>query len=423
MKTDQQIAPPDYSPGADLEFDVEKIREDFPILKQKIYGKPLVYLDNAATAQKPQVVIDTIRHYYMTDNANIHRGVHGLSQRATEAYEQARVKVQRFIHAADSREIIFVRSATEAINLVAQTYGRRHVQAGDEVIVSAMEHHSNIVPWQMLCEEKGATLRVIPMNDEGELLLDEYENLLNPRTRLVAAVHISNALGTINPIQEIIERAHQQDIPVLVDGAQAAPHFEVDVQALDCDFYAVTGHKLYGPTGVGILYGKADLLDSMPPYQGGGEMIRSVSFEKTTYNVIPHKFEAGTPNIVGGIGMGTAVDYVSEIGWKNIAAQEKDLLLYATQQLSAIAGLRIIGTAKEKASILSFVVEGVHAHDVGTILDQEGIAVRTGHHCAQPVMDRFQIPATARASFAFYNTREEVDVLVKGVQRVIEVFK
>lgn len=423
MKTDQQIAPPDYSPGADLEFDVEKIREDFPILKQKIYGKPLVYLDNAATAQKPQVVIDAIRHYYMTDNANIHRGVHGLSQRATEAYEQARVKVQRFIHAADSREIIFVRSATEAINLVAQTYGRRHVQAGDEVIVSAMEHHSNIVPWQMLCEEKGATLRVIPMNDEGELLLDEYENLLNPRTRLVAAVHISNALGTINPIQEIIERAHQQDIPVLVDGAQAAPHFEVDVQALDCDFYAVTGHKLYGPTGVGILYGKADLLDSMPPYQGGGEMIRSVSFEKTTYNVIPHKFEAGTPNIVGGIGMGTAVDYVSEIGWKNIAAQEKDLLLYATQQLSAIAGLRIIGTAKEKASILSFVIEGVHAHDVGTILDQEGIAVRTGHHCAQPVMDRFQIPATARASFAFYNTREEVDVLVKGVQRVIEVFK
>ena len=423
MKTDQQIAPPESFPGADLEFDVEKIREDFPILKQKIYGKPLVYLDNAATAQKPQVVIDTIQHYYLTDNANIHRGVHGLSQRATEAYEQARVKVQRFIHAAESREIIFVRSATEAINLVAQTYGRRHVQAGDEVIVSAMEHHSNIVPWQMLCEEKGATLRVIPMNDDGELLLDEYEKLLNPRTRLVAAVHISNALGTINPIQEIIERAHQKDIPVLVDGAQAAPHFEVDVQALDCDFYAFTGHKLYGPTGVGILYGKADLLESMPPYQGGGEMIRSVTFEKTTYNVLPNKFEAGTPNIVGGIGMGTAVDYVSEIGWKNIAAQEEELLLYATQQLSDISGLRIIGTAKEKASILSFVIEGIHAHDVGTILDQEGIAVRTGHHCAQPVMDRFQIPATARASFAFYNTRGEIDVLVKGIQRVIEVFK
>jgi cysteine desulfurase/selenocysteine lyase len=423
VKTDQQIAPPDSFPGADLEFDVEKIREDFPILKQKIYGKPLVYLDNAATAQKPQVVIDTIQHYYLTDNANIHRGVHGLSQRATEAYEQARVKVQRFIHAAESREIIFVRSATEAINLVAQTYGRRHVQAGDEVIVSAMEHHSNIVPWQMLCEEKGATLRVIPMNDDGELLLDEFEKLLNPRTRLVAAVHISNALGTINPIQEIIERAHQKDIPVLVDGAQAAPHFEVDVQALDCDFYAVTGHKLYGPTGVGILYGKADLLDSMPPYQGGGEMIRSVTFEKTTYNVLPNKFEAGTPNIVGGIGMGTAVDYVSEIGWKNITAQEEELLHYATQQLSDISGLRIIGTAKEKASILSFVIEGIHAHDVGTILDQEGIAVRTGHHCAQPVMDRFQIPATARASFAFYNTRGEIDGLVKGIQRVIEVFK
>ncbi len=423
MKTDQQIAPPDFSPGADLEFDVEKIREDFPILKQKIYGKPLVYLDNAATAQKPQVVMDTIHRYYLTDNANIHRGVHCLSQRATEGYEQARVKVQRFIHAADSREIIFVRSATEAINLVAQTYGRKHVQAGDEVIVSAMEHHSNIVPWQMLCEEKGATLRVIPMNDQGELLLDEYEKLLNSRTRLVAAVHISNALGTINPIQEIIARAHQQDIPVLVDGAQAAPHFEVDVQALDCDFYAVTGHKLYGPTGVGILYGKADLLDSMPPYQGGGEMIQSVTFEKTTYNVLPNKFEAGTPNIVGGIGMGTAVDYVSEIGWKNINAQEGELLLYATEQLSAISGLRIIGTAKEKASILSFVIEGVHAHDVGTILDQEGIAVRTGHHCAQPVMERFQIPATARASFAFYNTREEIDGLVKGIQRVIEVFK
>ncbi|MCH8015440.1 MAG: cysteine desulfurase, partial [Acidobacteria bacterium] len=300
---------------------------------------------------------------------------------------------------------------------------RKQVQAGDEVIVSAMEHHSNIVPWQMLCEEKGATLRVIPMNDDGELLLDEYEKLLNPRTRLVAVVHISNALGTINPIQEIIERAHQQDIPVLVDGAQAAPHFEVDVQALDCDFYAVTGHKLCGPTGVGILYGKADLLDSMPPFQGGGEMIRSVTFEKTTYNVLPHKFEAGTPNIVGGIGLGAAVDYVSEVGWKNIAAQERELLLYATQQLSALSGLRIIGTAKEKASILSFVIEGVHAHDVGTILDQEGIAVRTGHHCAQPVMDRFQIPATARASFAFYNTREEIDVLVKGIQRVIEVFK
>ena len=423
MKTDQQIATPDSYPGADLDFNVEKIREDFPILKEKIYGKPLVYLDSAATTQKPQVVIDTINHYYLTDNANIHRGVYLLSQRATEAYEQARVKVQRFIHAAESREIIFVRSATEAINLVAQTYGREHVQAGDEVIVSAMEHHSNIVPWQMLCEEKDATLRVIPMNDEGELLLDEYETLLNPRTRLVAVAHISNALGTINPVQEIIARAHQRDIPVLVDGAQAAPHLEVDVQALDCDFYAVTGHKLYGPTGVGILYGKADLLDAMPPYQGGGEMIQSVTFEKTTYNVLPNKFEAGTPNIAGGIGLGAAVDYVNKIGRENIVAYENELLSYATERLSSIDGLRIIGTAKEKASILSFVLEGVHAHDVGTILDQEGIAIRTGHHCAQPVMDRFQIPATARASLAFYNTRAEIDVLGKGIQRVIEVFK
>ncbi len=423
MKADQQIATPDSYSGVHLNFDVEKIREDFPILKEKIYGKPLVYLDSAATTQKPQVVIDTINHYYLTDNANIHRGVYLLSQRATEADERARGKVQRFIHAAESREIIFVRSATEAINLVAQTYGRDHVQAGDEVIVSAMEHHSNIVPWQMLCEEKDATLRVIPMNDEGELLLDEYEKLLNPRTRLVAVVHISNALGTINPIQEIIARAHQRDIPVLVDGAQSAPHLEVDVQALDCDFYALTGHKLYGPTGVGILYGKADLLDAMPPYQGGGEMIQSVTFEKTTYNVLPNKFEAGTPNIAGGIGLGAAVDYVNKIGRENIVAYENELLSYATERLSSIDGLRIIGTAKEKASILSFVIEGVHAHDVGTILDQEGIAIRTGHHCAQPVMDRFQIPATARASLAFYNTRAEIDVLVKGIQRVIEVFK
>ncbi len=420
---EQQIATPDSYPGSDLEFDVEKIRESFPILKEKVYGKPLVYLDSAATTQKPEVVIDTINRYYSTYNSNIHRGVYLLSQRATDAYEQARVKVQRFIHAAESREIIFVRSATEAINLVAQTYGREHVQAGDEVIVSAMEHHSNIVPWQMLCEEKGATLRVIPMNDEGELLLDEYEKLLNPRTRLVAVVHIANALGTVNPIQEIITAAHRQDIPVLVDGAQAAPHLEVDVRALDCDFYAFTGHKLYGPTGVGILYGKADLLDSMPPYQGGGEMIQSVTFEKTTYNVLPNKFEAGTPNIAGGIGLGAAVDYVSQIGRENIVAHESELLSYATRRLSSINGLRIIGTAKEKASILSFVIEGVHAHDVGTILDQESIAVRTGHHCAQPVMDRFGIPATARASFAFYNTREEIDVLGKGIQRVIEVFK
>ncbi len=413
---------PDSYRGVSSELDVEKIRADFPILKEKIYGKPLVYLDSAATTQKPQVVIDTINHYYSSYNSNIHRGVYLLSQRATDGYEGARIKVQRFINAAESREIIFVRSATEAINLVAQTYGREHVQAGDEVIVSAMEHHSNIVPWQILCQEKGANLRVIPMNDEGELLLDEYGKLLNSRTRLLAVVHVANAIGTINPIQEIIQQAHQQDVPVLVDGAQSAAHLEVDVQALDCDFYAFSGHKLYGPTGVGILYGKANLLDSMPPYQGGGEMISSVTFEKTTYNVLPHKFEAGTPNIVGSIGLGAAVDYVSEIGLKNIVAYEKELLLYATQQLSAISGLRLIGTAQEKASILSFVIEGVHAHDVGTILDQQGIAVRTGHHCAQPAMDRFQVPATARVSLAFYNTKGEIDALVKGIQRVIEVF-
>jgi len=413
---------PDSYRGVSSELDVEKIRADFPILKEKIYGKPLVYLDSAATTQKPQVVIDTISHYYSRDNSNIHRGVYLLSQRATDGYERARIKVQRFINAAESREIIFVRSATEAINLVAQTYGREHVQAGDEVIVSAMEHHSNIVPWQILCQEKGANLRVIPMNDEGELLLDEYGKLLNSRTRLLAVVHVANAIGTINPIQEIIQQAHQQDVPVLVDGAQSAAHLEVDVQALDCDFYAFSGHKLYGPTGVGILYGKANLLESMPPYQGGGEMISSVTFEKTTYNVLPHKFEAGTPNIVGSIGLGAAVDYVSEIGLKNIAAYEKELLLYATQQLSAISGLRLIGTAQEKASILSFVIEGIHAHDVGTILDQQGIAVRTGHHCAQPAMDRFQVPATARVSLAFYNTKGEIDALVKGIQRVIEVF-
>jgi cysteine desulfurase/selenocysteine lyase len=405
MKAGQQIMAPDSYGGVSGKLDVEKIRADFPILREKIYGKPLVYLDSAATTQKPQVVIDTINHYYTRDNSNIHRGVYLLSQRATDGYEGARVKAQRFINAAESREIIYVRSATEAINLVAQTYGREHVQAGDEVIVSAMEHHSNIVPWQILCQEKGATLRVIPMNDEGELLLEEYGKLLNSRTRLVAVVHVANAIGTINPIQEIIEQAHQQDVPVLVDGAQSAAHVEVDVQALDCDFYAISGHKLYGPTGVGILYGKASLLDSMPPYQGGGEMISSVTFEKTTYNVLPHKFEAGTPNIVGGIGFGAALDYVSEIGLKKIAAYEKELLQYATQQLSAISGLRIIGTAKEKASIVSFVIEGIHAHDVGTILDQQGIAVRTGHHCAQPAMDRFQVPATARVSLAFYNTR------------------
>ena len=413
---------PDRCQGASPGLDVEKIRQEFPILKERINGKPLVYLDNAATAQKPQVVLDAITHYYSSDNSNIHRGVHSLSQRATEAYEKARVKAQRFVNAAESREIIFVRSTTEAINLVAQTYGRKVLAAGDEVIISAMEHHSNIVPWQILCEEKEATLRVIPINDEGELLLEEYERLLNPRTRLVAVTHIANALGTINPVRQIVEMAHQQGAPVLVDGAQAAPHLQLDVQALDCDFYAFSGHKLYGPTGVGILYGKAELLEAMPPYQGGGEMIKLVTFEKTTYHVIPHKFEAGTPNIVGGIALGTAIDYVGQIGLKDIAAYENELLSYATEQLSRIPGLRLIGRAKEKASILSFVVEGVHAHDVGTILDQEGIAVRTGHHCAQPVMSRFQVAATTRASIAFYNTRTEIDALASSLHKVIEVF-
>jgi len=404
-------------------FDVDRIRKDFPILAQGVHGRPLVYLDNAATAQKPQAVIDTLVDYYSTENANIHRGVHELSQRATESYEQARVKAQRLLNAAESREIVFVRSTTEAINLVAQSYGRKTLQAGDEVIVSAMEHHSNIVPWQMVCGETGARLKVIPMDRKGELLLEEYEKLLGPRTRIVAIVHVGNALGTVNPVKEIIGSAHRQGAVVLVDGAQAAPHMSLDVQDLDCDFYAFSGHKFYGPTGVGILYGKADLLESMPPYQGGGEMITSVTFEKTEYAVLPHKFEAGTPNIAGGIGLGAAIDYVNGIGLETIAAYEDDLLIHASSQLEKIEGVRIIGTAARKAGVLSFVVEGVHAHDVGTILDQEGIAIRTGHHCAQPVMDFFGIPATNRASFAFYNTRREVEALTGGIGRVIEVFK
>ena len=409
--------------GSGGQLDLGAIRQDFPLLHQTIHGKPLAYLDNAATAQKPQAVLDALNHYYTRDNANIHRGVHTLSQRATEAYEQARSRIQRFINAAESREIIFVRSTTEAINLVAHSYGRKHLQPGDEVIVSAMEHHSNIVPWQMLCEEKQAHLRVIPITDDGELMLEEYQKLLGSRTRMVAVVHTSNALGTINPVGQIIEWAHQRAVPVLIDGAQAAPHMQLDVQALDCDFYAFSGHKFYGPTGVGILYGKVDLLEEMPPYQGGGEMITSVTFEKTVYNEIPHKFEAGTPHIAGGIGIGAAAEYVEGVGLDRIAAYEDHLLSYALERFSNLQGVRLIGTAQERASILSFVVEGVHAHDVGTILDQEGIAVRTGHHCAQPVMDRFGVPATTRASMAFYNTEEEIDALAEGVQKVIEVFQ
>jgi cysteine desulfurase/selenocysteine lyase len=403
-------------------FDVWKIRDDFPILKQKVYGKPLVYLDNAATAQKPQLVIDTLSRFYREENSNVHRGVHFLSQEATDLYEKARIKVQRFLNAAEPREIIFVRGTTEGINLVAQTYGRKNVQAGDEIVISAMEHHSNIVPWQILCEEKGAVLRVAPINDAGEILIDEYEKLLNPKTKLVSVVHLSNALGTLNPVRRIIEMAHRWNIPVLLDGAQAAPHLRVDVRELDCDFYVFSSHKLYGPTGIGVLYGKARLLEAMPPYQGGGEMISSVTFEKTIYNTIPNKFEAGTPHVAGAVGLGAAIDYVTGLNREAVGVYERDLLGYATQALSEISGLRLIGTAREKAGVLSFVLDGIHPHDIGTIVDQEGIAIRTGHHCAQPVMERFGVPATARASLAFYNTREEIDALVQALHKVNEVF-
>src|ERR1700733_1354025 len=395
------------SPQSASGLDIAKIRADFPILAERINGKPLVYLDNGATSQKPQVVLDAIANYYDHLNANIHRGVHTLKQ---------------FVNAADTREIIFVRGATEAINLVAQTYGRVHVGAGDEVLITAMEHHSNIVPWQILCEEKGAHLKVAPIDDRGELLLDEFASLIGPRTKIVAVTHVSNALGTVTPLREMIELAHRQGVPVLVDGAQAVPHFAVDVQALDCDFYAFSGHKVYGPTGIGVLYGKRALLNAMPPYQGGGDMIRSVTFAKTTYNDLPFKFEAGTPDIAGAIALGAALNYIGNLGMDKIAAHESDLLAYATETVGAIPGIRLIGTARERAGVLSFLLDNVHPHDLGTILDREGIAIRTGHHCAQPVMERFGIPATARASFAVYNTKEEVDALVDGIQKVREVF-
>ena len=403
-------------------IDVARVRADFPILETMVHGKPLVYLDNAATSQKPRAVIDAIMRYYQGTNANVHRGVHYLSETATENYEGARKIAQQFINAAHSREIIFVRGTTEGINLVAQTLGRTRIGAGDEILITAMEHHSNIVPWQILCEEKGAKLRVAPINDNGELLLDEYAKLFSPKTKLVAVTHVSNALGTINPLKRMVELAHAHNVPVLVDGAQAVPHIRVDVQALDCDFYTFSGHKVYAPTGIGVLYGKTALLESMPPYQGGGDMIRSVTFEHTTYNKLPYKFEAGTPDIAGVIGLGAALTYVENLGIENIGAHEHDLLEYATARLSAIPGVRIIGTAKEKASVVSFVIEGVHPHDIGTILDQQGIAIRTGHHCSQPIMERFGIPATARASFAVYNTREEIDALAGGIQKVKEVF-
>jgi cysteine desulfurase/selenocysteine lyase len=421
MATTPEVAKARTGTSTRPAFDVARVREDFPILKEKVHGKPLVYFDNAATAQKPHQVLEAEQQFYLSLCSNVHRGVHWLSERATQAYEETRVKAQRFLNAAESREIIFVRGTTEAINLVAATYGRKNVQAGNEVVISAMEHHSNIVPWQMLCEEKGARLCVAPINDCGELILEEFEKLLGPRTRLVAVTHVSNVLGTINPVREIIARAHQRSIPVLLDGAQAAMHLKVDVRALDCDFYTISGHKLYGPTGIGVLYGKARLLEAMPPYHGGGDMISSVSFEKTVYNVIPCKFEAGTPNIAGTLGLGAAIDYLEALGLENVAPYEHKLLAYATDALTRIPGLRIIGTAKEKASVISFVMDGLHPHDVGTVLDQEGIAVRTGHHCAQPLMDRFGVPATTRASLAFYNTFEEIDTLVNGLHKVREI--
>jgi cysteine desulfurase/selenocysteine lyase len=422
MRATPELNLPVPGPDAHPAFDVGRIRADFPLLRQQIHGKPLVYLDNAATSQKPQAVIDTLTRYYAEENSNVHRGVHLLSERATEAYEAGRATVQRFLNAADTREIIFVRGATEGINLVAQSYGRASIKPGDEIIISWMEHHSNIVPWQMLCEDKGAVLRVVPINDDGEVLLDEYARLLNPRTKFVALVHVSNALGTINPVKQMIEMAHRQRVPVLLDGAQAVAHLPVDVQELDCDFYVFSGHKVLGPTGIGILYGKADFLEGMPPYQGGGDMILSVTFEKTRYNTLPYKFEAGTPHIAGVVGLGAALDYLRGIGLDRIAAYEQALLAYGTDVLSAIPGLRLIGTAKEKAGVLSFVLDGIHAHDIGTILDQEGIAIRAGHHCAMPVMERFGVPATARASLAFYNTRGELDALGRAIGKAIELF-
>jgi cysteine desulfurase/selenocysteine lyase len=416
-----QTQPP-LRAGHASKLDVERIRRDFPILGRCVHDRPLVYLDNAATTHKPQVVLDTLLQFYSEDNSNVHRGVHWLSERATEEYEEARAKVQRFLNAREAREIIFVRGTTEAINLVASSYGRRHLRSGDEIVISTMEHHSNIVPWQLLCEETGAILRVVPINDRGEFLVDEYDKLLTSRTRLVAVVHLSNSLGTVNPVKEIIQLAHRRRVPVLLDGAQAVAHLPVDVQDLDCDFYAFSGHKIYGPTGIGVLYGKAALLEAMPPYQGGGEMISSVTIEKTTFNTIPNKFEAGTPNIAGAIGLGSALDYLSRLDRSAVTAHEHSLLTYGHEALAEIPGLKFIGTASDKAGILSFTLEGIHPHDVGTILDREGVAVRTGHHCCQPVMDRFGVPATARASLALYNTQNEIDALVRGLHRVQEVF-
>lgn len=396
---------------------INSIREDFPILHQEMRGNPMVFLDSAASSQKPKVVIEALDRYYETTHANVHRGVYELSQRATDAYERGRKLVQRFLNAPVDKEIIFVRGTTEAINLVASGFSRKFLSPGDEVIISAMEHHSNIVPWQMACEYSGARLKVIPINDQGELIMEEYAKLLNDRTKIVAVTHVSNALGTINPVKEIIDLAHKNNIPVLLDGAQAAPHIKIDVQDLDVDFYTFSGHKVFGPTGIGALYGKSDWLNALPPYQGGGEMIETVTFEKTTYNELPHKFEAGTPDISGVVGLGAAIEYVEKIGHDAIAAHEHELLEYATEELLKINGLRIIGTARNKASVISFILEGTHPYDVGTILDQMGIAVRTGHHCTQPLMDWFNLPGTVRASFAIYNNLEDIDKLVAGVKK------
>jgi cysteine desulfurase/selenocysteine lyase len=403
-------------------YDVAALRRDFPILATRVYGKPLVYLDNAASAQKPLAVIEAERDVYERCYANIHRGVHWLSVHATDAYDAAREKARKFVNAREAHEILFLRGTTEAVNLVAQTYGRRKVGAGDEILITGLEHHSNIVPWQMLCEEKGARLCVVPLDEAGDIDLEVFERMLTPRTKLVSVAHLSNALGTVLPVRRIAGLAHAHGIPVFVDGAQAVPRMPVDVRDLDCDFYAFSSHKIYGPTGVGVLYGKTALLEAMPPWQGGGDMIRSVTFEKTTYNALPYKFEAGTPNIAGGIAFGAALDYVSGVGLARIAAHEQDLLAYATEQVSAIQGMKIIGTAREKAGVLSFVLDGVHPHDIGTVLDREGIAIRTGHHCAQPVMDRYGLTATARASFGLYNTRGEVDALVAAIHKVIGMF-
>jgi len=406
-----------------IAYDAKNIRAAFPIFQEPVNGKPLIYLDNAATTQKPQAVLDALTRFYTRECANVHHGVHYLSERATESYEAAREKVRRFINAPSIHEIVFVRGTTEGINLAAQTYGRMQVGHDDEILISGMEHHSNIVPWQILCEEKGAHLRVVPINSNGDLVLEQYEQMLSPRTRLVAITHVSNSLGTVNPIASLIRLAHDRNVPVLVDGAQAVPHMPVDVQELDCDFLVFSGHKMYAPTGIGILYGKERLLEVMPPYQGGGNMIRSVTFEKTLYSKLPYKFEAGTPNVAGAIGLGAAIDFLSHIGLPAISAHEQDLISFCAGALQSIHGLRIIGTSEKRGCVLSFALEGIHPHDIGTILDQEGIAIRTGHHCAQPVMEFFDIPATARVSFGLYNTREEVEALLCGLRKVKEVFR